>query len=615
MKIYKNIITIEFLIILFLAVYVFVLTYPIIFKNIIFDEQVYFYFSWMIRQGLGFYNNAWFDDKGPTIYILYMIPSIFKENTLNIISLRIFTIIYQLITMYAFLKVSSKFFNKERYIKYISTFLFITLYFSDLFEGLYSNADNFILLPILLSIYFFLNSRILISAFIMGISFSIKQNTALELLPIIIVYIINYLKNKEYYINIKVISGLIKSLLKISICFLLPYVMYSIYFLYKGMDIFNNYMNHVFLDRITSHIMDFNMEYLKRYFGAIYAQTNVFWILTVIYLAIFLLKVSKRKKYKIGNNDIFLFWWIIFSAISVSIGGKFFPHYFLEFLPVLVIAPIYLVYGHTQKIAYFIIFIIIASVNFKYQYIVDRFYLMIGEKKQMQSSNEKNISQAIEFLKKQEIKSIFSFDYEPLTLISIDKMPVNNYAFKYLYIDYYKVVNQKIYSTIRGQEERTKELLTYVQEGKVEYIVINASNIINQEEINQLEFLNKIVNDYQIIKTFDNVWIYKYQGNIGEQTKTEYVIKDMIFSNEKVYLEIERQARTPDIFIDIQCPKSKSRYPENGIDMPLKVIQTNYNIKIEGTLKTKKVEECHIHINNMSGEIIEIPLISSEIKI
>ena len=645
--------------------------HPILFRSLIFDEQVYFFYSWLLRSGYEFYNEFWFDDKGPTIYLLYLIPSVFSNNVNNIVAIKVFTIVYQLITVFIFFKITELVFSNYRRVKYYVAFVFVILYTSSLFEGVYSNADNFILLPILLAVYMFFHRRYYWAAFLIGISFTIKQNTALQLIPILL--------STFYKESVSAVDSVFEKISKVSrilfmqiLLFFSPILLYALYFLSLSGDTFDRFAHLVFLDRITSHITNFNYNYFVRYFFSIFNQTAVLWLSALAFLVTFIfifLTCSINASFFRRFNKvhvIYVFIWVLVSIVSVSAGGNFFPHYFIELLPTLIVGSfIVFLNFNILFLGFFFLFtfvlchvplltrlrdplylsLILASASiyismclnkklsikadlraillvgllfttYKYEDILDRFRIFNeGQKVYLnRSTEEKNMFSAITFIKSLSSDRIFVYDYGPMFYIYSDIIPITNYGFKYLYVNYYKALNQQIYSSILGYETKQDILKESVSSGGIDYIVINAYSIVNNNEIGQLDFLNEMLFSYIPLKVFDKVWVYKYiNGRDTTVAKNNtYRIKNTSIIDDMFFIDVVRNLETPDVFIDMICGDKTWTYPENGIDYPFKAEQSLDNIYLKGVLRGQEGKSCMLSVINMNGVTYDIPLVLEE---
>lgn len=100
------------------------------------------------------------------------------------------------------------------------------------------------------------------------------------------------------------------------------------------------FLDLVFLDRITTHLTYNNELFFKRYVPNIIIQLSYLVISTT---ALFLLLLTNIKKVSLEIRFYFIFW-IIFATLSISIGGYYFPHYFLEIAPLICLATFLFIY-------------------------------------------------------------------------------------------------------------------------------------------------------------------------------------------------------------------------------------------------------------------------------
>lgn len=588
----------DYIVYIILALVTLLFIFPIFFRPLIFDEQVYFYYAWLLSKGSKLYFYGWFDDKGPLIYVIYRLSILFSSNYTNAAVLKVITYIYQTFTIFVFYKVALSFSKSFKYPKLnalLITLIFVALYLSPVFEGQYSNADNFIALPILLSFLMFTSGSYLLCGFFIGVSFMIKQNTALEVLPYVLVmatpvFLSNW-KNE--------ILPLIKKYFLMFIVFLIPTFLFSIYTLAIGT--FFTFSHQVLVDRVTSHLSGLNVEYFNRYFYPIFKQSFVFWISALVFYIILFFKPLRSR---INKLDLLVGFWVISACLAIIPGGNFFPHYFLE-----VVAPLVLVTYIVIRIfflnysVFVLVILLVFLVIFSKKPIFSQLRDLYRNPNLFVSSYDKNIKEVAQYLNRTNVQTVYSYDYNPALYIYSNIPPIYNYPFKFLYIDYSLLTPVGIYKTIKNQPTKQQELLDLVKQGKIEYVVISAYDINSPVEVNQLGFLNTVLEKFVVEKTFDSLWLLRYNptSSTGINSDVIYSLASTKVTRQHTEIIVNRNVKLPDYAVELKCENKILRFPENGIDTPLRVRQDNSVLKIVVPLVPAKPVTCSLNISNMNS--------------
>ncbi|HBY10087.1 hypothetical protein A2473_01170 [candidate division WWE3 bacterium RIFOXYC2_FULL_42_13] len=574
------------------------------FKPLIFDENVYFYYAWLLKTGEKFYSEGWFDDKGPLIYVIYLLSLLTKSNYTNVFVLKIYTLIYQYITILVFYRLSKMIFYKKGPVcNILITVSFILLYTSSVFEGQYSNADNFILLPILLAILVFLKNKYNLSSLFIGISFLIKQNTALLVLPFIGLVTIEKLLIKDIQFNRRIFC-IAKIYFTMFLSFLAPLSIFLIY-----MQIIGNqgaFLNNFLLDRIQSHLTFFNYEFFLRYYVPIVKQTYLFWIfssLNVVSLY-FYKSLKSRERYL----HIFVVMWFLSSLVSVIPGGNFFPHYFIVLLPALVISTYSFLFKITDKRdLHFPILLIFFLFFAQEKTIFDQLVLLSKNVNTYVTPYDNAVLKTAEYLQENNAEGVFVYDYGPNIYTYSQVTPVFNYPFKFLYIDYSKVSSLGIYSTIKGEEEKQLLLKDLTRKSQIEWVVISAYDSVSDKEIAQLEFLNDILTNYEVAQTFDRMWIYKRSQTNDNKHTNNYSSATVQTKDGYHIIKIARSTLLPDVDVFLTCNGDTWHFPENGIEYPMEASQNATQLVLTARKRSENTagEDCKIVSKSMSGKILE----------
>lgn len=572
---------------IFLCVLTIGLLLPMFYRSLIFDEQVYFYYAWMLKTGEKFYYSSWFDDKGPLIYLIYLIAFLSKSNNINIVLLKILTLIYQTITVCLFYKLASRFTSKT----ILVSILFAVLYFGSTFEGQYSNADNFILLPVLLAYLLFFNKRYYWSSFILGLAFMLKQNSVIEVVPLVIFVLL------EQKCAIK---KLIKTYVLMFLSFITPFVLFSLYCAVLGT--FPTFFSIFLYDRLTTQLTKPNHEFFIRYFSQIFAQTWFLWIAALMYFAVFPYMYFKKRSEL--SNYMFILVWLLFSILCVIPGGNFFPHYFLILVPVLVFCLAYMVnlLPRVYAVALFVLVIVLSLYNSPYSLM--RQYRSIYQHKTVNQTEYETTSHIVaNYLTAVGATKTFVYDFTPALYIYSQTKPPFPYPFKFLYIDYTKVSSANIYLSVHNYEAKQVQLINMVKDGKIDYMVISAYDVVSDQEIEELKFLYAILPYFKVEKTFDRFWVYKYVGFTQPNGTSSVGVQSLNVRPDKhAILTVTRDLMLPDVSADIKCGAVNWHFPENGIDYPMTAKQSNTSIDFNFFMRGIDESACNLVVKNMDGK-------------
>ena len=147
------------------------------------DETFHLFLSGLLKHGGRLFDQYWVDDKPGGMQLIYYIFTPFRDGLSNFYAIKLFTAAYQLLTSFAFYFLCKHCFAPNGRIAKALLLIFILVYANPMVEGQFSNADNLVVLWIILAAYFFLGRWHMLSALSVGICFCLKQNTALEILP------------------------------------------------------------------------------------------------------------------------------------------------------------------------------------------------------------------------------------------------------------------------------------------------------------------------------------------------------------------------------------------------------------------------------------------------
>lgn len=338
----------EFWFVIFILFLFFILRLPSLFEPLWYgDEGIYQVIGTSLNNGKLLYAEI-FDNKPPLLYWLY---AILNSDQFTI---RLASLIFGVLSIVIFFLLSKKLFgNTKNKIHFVTTFVFAVLFGLPTFEGNIANAENFMLLPIIISAFFILNvkkqapNRPLInhsslilnpyffSGLLLGIAFLFKIVAIFDFAAFFIFYfIINFDSLKKIIRPPAIIIG-----------FSLPILAVSLFFI----------LNNTFIDFMNAAFFT-NISYVS--YGNKIGGTPLLLFVKLILLVGFTLYIfAKRKKF--DTTILFISIWFAFSLFNALFSQRPYTHYLLVLIPSfsLMIGLILLDKKHQKIIA--IIFIIV----------------------------------------------------------------------------------------------------------------------------------------------------------------------------------------------------------------------------------------------------------------
>jgi len=306
------------------------------------DEGVYEVIGQAMNHGSMLYRDIW-DNKPPLLYILYALAQ-GDQPTVKIISLFVgfFTVI-------AFFFLSQKLFKKS-YVSVLTTALLALLFGTPLLEANIANAENFILLPIILAGIIIYNladqnkikhlvtrntKRVtLTSGLLLGVAFLFKIVAIFDLLAFLIFFWLVNLPQKDSWISFK--KALIRETKKgkqepwfhslfLTSCFLLlgfllPLVIFMI-----------NFALHNALGDFIQAAFFNNVDYVG-YQNSLFGIPQGLLIFKIILLFIALFFIVRNQN-KLSKPALFITLWIVFALFNSYFSGRPYTHYALVVVP------------------------------------------------------------------------------------------------------------------------------------------------------------------------------------------------------------------------------------------------------------------------------------------
>lgn len=591
--------------------------WPIAIRPLTNDESHPFLESWLLKNSFTFFDNHWSGDKPLGTTLIYYLFSLSSDNITNLFLIRIGSALYQFATVVAFYFLAKRISGTGFARKLLP--IFVLVYSNPFIEGQLANSDNFTALPIILSYLFFFRSNIYWPAFIMGLSFIIKQNTALLMVPISISILLTHKFNLK---SLRIV------LLQFGI-FVFPTLLILLYATTKNTHW--NYLNLVFLDRIRSHITFKNYLFFWRYVPPIVSQAAP---LVLGFLLFLVLTMSKRI---LGGHVTLirncLLMWGLFGLISVWVGGYFFPHYFLELAPIIVLGSGLYFNSHPAECLFAIVISLIGTTGVWGGFLTNTSNVVLAvivffvgiysthlitknrlapiirrqsfiflllplsllltlkhspinqlqgiDKFRIQnplSKNEKDVLQTAHFLRENrpESRETLIIDYSPDLYILSNILPPTPYTRTYQLIDFTEVITDNLnYSPSDDYAQRQREIIENFRSKNYKRVIINF-NLLTEPMIVKMDFLFKEIKNFKPIKVFGGIWIYQLTEDQSAQIWLDQQKSDengISISEDSIDFQLKwaSSSVSPPIALQIKCSEDISwRYPENGKDFPLR---------------------------------------------
>lgn len=305
----------SFWFLLLTSFFFFLLRWPSLFEPYWYgDEGVYQAVGILINNGAPLYSGAW-ENKPPLLLILYALLN--SDQFL----IRATSLIFGLLSIWFFYLTARRLFPKSKNAVMISTSVYTLLFGINLIEGNIANAENFMILPILISAYLFISGEFVkrlweartyfFAGFILSFAFLTKVVAVFDFLAFSTFLFFDYEKNTKEIIR--------KKLFPFVLGFIIPVLATIFYFLFNGS--FKEFMD-AFVLRNVSYVGHENEFFIPQ--GLL--------ILKTFALALFLSFLYLRRKH-ISKNVLLIFVWFGFSLFNVYFSQRPYAHYLIVLLP------------------------------------------------------------------------------------------------------------------------------------------------------------------------------------------------------------------------------------------------------------------------------------------
>jgi len=335
------------------------------------DEGIYQVVGMALNNGSLLYKDIW-DNKPPLLYLLY---ALFQSDQFTV---RFVSLIFGLLSLLVFFFLSKKLFAKpagSKKIYFFTTSIFALLFALPILEGNIANAENFMLLPVLIAAlliikgvtlssvskesthkknlfsYLIHNTYFLMlfsSGILLGLAFLFKIVAIFDFLALLIfLFIINLplykldlslQKEKKYFISFAQKAS------PFIVGFLIPILASAFYFWAKG----------AFFDFVRATFSS-NIDYVGWQNKWIFPQ-GLLLLKTILLIMLVVLLVRKRGV--LAKNTIFILLWFVFSLFNAFFAERPYTHYLLTLLPSFILMIGLIIWERKYKKPLIIIFII-----------------------------------------------------------------------------------------------------------------------------------------------------------------------------------------------------------------------------------------------------------------
>ena len=324
----------DFWFVIFTSFLFFILRLPSLFEPLWYgDEGIYQVIGHSLNNGKLLYAEI-FDNKPPLLYWLY---AILNSDQFTI---RLASLIFGVLSIAIFFLLSKKLFeNTKSNVHFLTTFIFAALFGLPMLEGNIANAENFMILPILVCAFFIVNrKKYFLAGSLLGIASLFKIVAIFDFAAFFIFYfIMNFNSFKK---NIK--------LPMIIVGFFLPILIVALFFV----------LNNTFIDFIKAAFFT-NISYVS--YGNKIGGTPLLLFVKLILLGLFTMYLfAKRKKF--SSTLLFISIWFAFSLFNALFSQRPYTHYLLVLISSfsLMIGLILFDKKHQKTIAIFFIIAIFA---------------------------------------------------------------------------------------------------------------------------------------------------------------------------------------------------------------------------------------------------------------
>lgn len=288
------------------------------------DEGVYEVIGRALASGRILYSQIW-DNKPP---LLYMIYAIFSGDQFYV---RLVSIVVGIFSLVVFFMIARKFFRNQIAV-YVSTVFFGLLFGAPILEGNIANAENFMILPTLVSFYILFCtekknrfSQVAVAGIILSLSFLTKIVAVFDFAAFSITLLVLRFFDEVSFVRTKIINDLkgvtagFKKETVFAAAFALPIFMVIVYFIAIGA--FSDFFRAVFSQ---------NVGYVAYGNYFLFPNGLLYFKLFLLLLSIFIIT---RYRKAVAREGLIIFIWFTFSMFNAFFSARPYTHYLLVLLP------------------------------------------------------------------------------------------------------------------------------------------------------------------------------------------------------------------------------------------------------------------------------------------
>lgn len=284
------------------------------------DEGIYQTIGFALQEGRTLYTDIW-DNKTPLLYLFY---AFFGPEQMT---MRALSLVVGVASISIFYLLSSRLY-RNKYPALVATGIYTVLFGLPFLEGNIANAENFLLLPILLGVLLFLSAvgkdqqsphklkLFTLSGVSLGVAFLIKTVAAFDAIALLLFFLITTLPKKLTHNSLRQYLNKYRAMLLVFIGgFLLPFLISLMYFLFFGS--LTAYISAAFFG---------NLDYI----GVENTLMLLFGKLLVIGLGLLLIFQNRTR---LSSEVIFICVWFALSLFNSFFTQRPYTHYLLVLLP------------------------------------------------------------------------------------------------------------------------------------------------------------------------------------------------------------------------------------------------------------------------------------------
>ena len=289
------------------------------------DEGIYEVVGQSLDHGRVLYRDIW-DNKPPLLYAVYAIAQ-GDQTTVKALSL-----VVGLLSIIAFYVLSQQLFKKQL-ISFITTCIFLLLLGTPILEANIANAEDFILLPILITgiiIYKLAikqkevsTKSLFFAGLLLGLAFLFKIVALFDLAAFLIFFFTTHLPERLSWHAFKKTLSSQKVFVPLRIIFagfLLPFLIALIYFV----------ANSALPDFLRSAFLN-NYDYVSWQNGFLGISQGLLVLKCLVLLLAVALVIKKRAIF--STRTLFIVLWLILSLFNVYFSGRPYTHYAIVLVP------------------------------------------------------------------------------------------------------------------------------------------------------------------------------------------------------------------------------------------------------------------------------------------